>query len=432
MREDSSWSRKQIIGARDYLEKILQSMNDSLVVISPEGIIQAVNPATCVLLGYTQDELLNQSYTKIIKAGEFSFLTSWLHSLVTGRYIRNVEEIYLAKDGREIPVLFSGSLMLDDVGEVLGIVCAAQDITERKLAEESLRRAKDQLEVKVAERTAQLRQTNEQLELELSERKRAEEALTQAYSDLKNTQQELVQTEKLAALGRFSLGIAHEVKNPLAIILGGLEFLEAKLALKEPHALEAIVKIKDAIFRADSIVGGLLKFARPSELKTEKVRPVDLISEALALLQYRAPLVNITIHTEFSDEEMHIDVDRNQMQQVIFNLVNNAIEAMPGGGKVLVKAYRAQPQYCLRDMPCCALEVIDTGEGIPRVYQGKLFEPFFTTKRERRGTGLGLSIARTIVNNHGGDILIESEVGRGTSVKVILPLAKSAGGHAHA
>jgi PAS domain S-box-containing protein len=423
MAESFHKSSDDIISAKDYTEKILRSMNDALVVVSTKGDIRVVNTATCIMLGYDEEELVGQPFKKILKPHGQSFVGPWLSNLAAARFIRNIEETYVAKDGREIPVLFAGSLMLDDYGKVLGIVCAAQDITERKYAEEQLRRAKDSLEIKVTERTAELNATNERLQFELSERKKAEGALQSAYTELKNTQVELVQTEKIAALGRFSLGIAHEVRNPLSIILGGLEYLEMKLNAQDERVKDAIAKIKEAIFRADNIVGGLLRFARPSELKTEKIKPEDLINEAIALVKYRAPLGNIAIKTQYCQGNFFVEVDRNQIQQVLFNLVNNAIEALTQGGEITIKCYRSEVSLFSEGKSDCVIEITDTGEGIPKDNMSKVFEPFFTTKRDHRGTGLGLSIARSIVNNHRGEITIESEAGKGTTVKIILPLS---------
>jgi len=251
------------------------------------------------------------------------------------------------------------------------------------------------------------------------ERKQAEELLEKAYVELKKTQEELIQSEKLAALGRFSAGVAHEVKNPLAIIESGIEFLDLKLQGADQDTKTALSKIKEAVVRADNTVRDLLRFAKPSELKIERVNPNDLIREVVSLLAYKTPLANIEIKTEFAEEELHIEVDKNQIQQVIFNILLNAIDALLVQGKITIRTYR----QTLAGKHNCILEFIDTGIGIPKENVVRLFEPFFTTKREKKGTGLGLSISKTIVNNHRGDIVIESELGKGTDVKVIFPLA---------
>jgi len=238
---------------------------------------------------------------------------------------------------------------------------------------------------------------------------------------LKETQQELIQSEKLAALGRFSSGIAHEIKNPLGIILGGSEFIEMKLSRADSDVKTAINKIKESTFRANTIVQDLLKFARPSALKTEKIKPKDLINETLSLLKYRAPLIDIKIQTHFAKEKLHIEVDKNQMQQVLFNLLMNAIEAMPKGGAIIIKTYKMALSESSLAKRLCVIEIMDTGEGIPKKNLQKIFEPFFSTKKERKGTGLGLSMAKMIVNNNNGDLVIESKPGKRTTAKIVLP-----------
>ncbi len=238
---------------------------------------------------------------------------------------------------------------------------------------------------------------------------------------LKKTQQELIQSEKLAALGRFSSGIAHEIKNPLGIILGGSEFLEMKLPKVDSEVKTAINKIKESTFRANTIVQDLLKFSRPSALKTERINPKDLIRETLSLFKYRTPLINIKIQTHFAKEKMYLEVDKNQMQQVFFNLLMNAIEAMPKGGAIMIKTYKMAPSESSLADKLCVIEVADTGEGIPKKNLERIFEPFFTTKRERKGTGLGLSMTKMIVNNHKGDLAIESISGKGTTAQIVLP-----------
>lgn len=256
---------------------------------------------------------------------------------------------------------------------------------------------------------------------DVTERIRAEEFLKKAYAELKQTQQELIQSEKLAALGRFSLGLAHEVKNPLAIILSGVEYLELKCQCADHDIQRATEVIKDAVFRADETIKRLLKFSRPESLKIEKINPVDLVNEAVSLFKYTAPLVNIEIKTEFSPEQILVEVDKGQIQQVLFNLVMNSIDAMHKGGIIMIKVYKRNPPEFPEAK--CIIKVIDTGEGISKENLSKIFEPFFTTKRDTRGTGLGLSISRAIINDHKGELSLTSEVNVGTTVKIVLPLA---------
>lgn len=248
----------------------------------------------------------------------------------------------------------------------------------------------------------------------VSQRKRFEERL-------KKIQYTLIQFEKLSALGRFSSGIAHEVKNPLGIILGGIEFLEKKLVVADKDVKMAMKKIKEATLRADSVVRNLLRFAMPAEIKLEKVTPQDLINDTLALLRYRVSLINIHFLIEFSKEDIFIEIDKNQIQQVLFNLIINAVEAMSKGGQIKIKVYKTMLSEIFADKPACVIEIIDSGEGIPPDNIPKLFEPFFTTKRDKKGTGLGLSVSKMILENHKGTLTIDSEYKKGTTAKVILP-----------
>ncbi|MCK4519728.1 MAG: GAF domain-containing protein [Candidatus Omnitrophica bacterium] len=254
------------------------------------------------------------------------------------------------------------------------------------------------------------------------ERIKANEELRQSSEKLKLAQHGLVQSEKLAALGRFSSGIAHEVKNPLGIILGGTEYLEKKLQSKDKDIKIALEKIKESTLRADTIVRNLVKFAMPSEIKKEKIHPRDLVNDALSLLKYRSSLINVDIVAEFSKEDIRIEVDKNQLNQVLFNILINAIDAMPKGGIIKIKTYKAPGAEFSKAEPVCVIEIVDRGEGIPKENFSRLFEPFFTTKRDKKGTGLGLVMSKTIVENHRGFLLVDSEPGKGTRVRVILPI----------
>lgn len=242
--------------------------------------------------------------------------------------------------------------------------------------------------------------------------------------NLEKAQAELVQVEKMAALGRFSSGIAHEVKNPLGIILGGVEYLERKLRALvggDSDVQETLRMMKESTLRADSIVRNLLQFARPADLKTEEVDPAELMKNAVAMIQYGASVKNIRIETRF-ETGLRIFVDKNQMLQVLFNLVSNAVDAMQKRGVLTLLTCRQGDLKAPAES--CVMEVRDTGEGISKENMARLFEPFFTTKRDRKGTGLGLSTARTIVEKHNGRLTVESEPGIGTTVRVILPMSR--------
>lgn len=288
------------------------------------------------------------------------------------------------------------------------------------------RRALEATNQTLRQQAAELQQLTRTLDQRVAERT---EALTnqiverhEAEAELRRAQAQLIQSEKLAALGRFSAGLAHEVKNPLGVVLGGLEYLETRVPPGDHEWSEAIQKMKEAVVRADAVVLGLLQFARPSQRTLERTDPQTLVTDTLAFLRYRAPLSNIQIVTEFASNGLAVSVDRNQMQQVLFNILTNAVEAMPQGGMIGVRTY-AEPPAAPGGPGRCVVEVADTGAGMAPAALANLFEPFFTTKRDQKGTGLGLSIAKMIVEHHGGDILMESQPGKGTTVRIVLPQA---------
>lgn len=261
---------------------------------------------------------------------------------------------------------------------------------------------------------------------DISERKKAEKELRLAFIGLRDTQLELMQSEKLAALGRFAAGIAHEVKNPMGIILGGAEYLEKKLTEADEDTRTAIVKIREAVIRGNSILQSLLQYAQPSALNSELLDPSDLVNDILSLVKYKDTFDKIKCFTEFHEEKIMVRADKNQIHQVLFNIIRNAGEAMPGGGTVTVRTYVSKDPEILSGKEACVIEIADTGPGIPKDLLQKVSEPFFTTKERKVGTGLGLFITKNIISNHKGRLIIDSVEGKGTTIKVVLPRAENA------
>lgn len=257
---------------------------------------------------------------------------------------------------------------------------------------------------------------------DITERVRAEEFVARAYKQLKDAQTELIQSEKMAALGRFSAGIAHEIKNPLSIVLGGLEFLGAKLPRGEEDIEKAFAITKDSLLRANSILESLLQYSRPSDSRREVINIPDITVFVLDMVKIRARMSSVKIDTEF-EQNMPVSVDKNQIQQVLLNILKNSLEAMPKGGNINIKTYKTVEPKLSDEKQSCVIEIKDNGVGISRKDLSKLSEPFFTTKERGVGTGLGLFISKIIVDNHGGRLLIDSTEGEGTTIKIVLPLA---------
>ena len=232
---------------------------------------------------------------------------------------------------------------------------------------------------------------------------------------LRETQAQLLQSEKLAAVGQLGAGIAHEVKNPLAGILGC-----AQLSLKKAEAGSPLEKnlqlIEKETKRCKTIIDNLLRFARQEEAVREPIEINRVIEDAVAIVRHQLELQRVKVLQELASDLPLIRGNANQLQQVVMNLLINAQDALEGRpGTVTVTSAR-------RGAGRIELRVVDTGPGIPKEIQPRLFEPFFTTKPRGKGTGLGLAVTYGIVKEHQGEIRVDSEPGRGATFVITLPV----------
>jgi signal transduction histidine kinase len=246
------------------------------------------------------------------------------------------------------------------------------------------------------------------------------ERVRKAAAELEATQKQLFQAEKLAALGKLSAGIAHEIRNPLTSI----KILIHSLA--DPGATESsrekdLNVIESEIERVNKIIRQFLDFARP---RPPALVPADarrLVDETLALAGYEIESQGVELEREDERDLPPVPMDREQMKQVLLNLILNALQAMPGGGKLRIQTALVGAEEGAQADRAVEIRVRDTGGGIPAEIRNRIFEPFFSTKEE--GIGLGLSVAQRIVEEHGGRIRVESREGQGTTFAVLLPLA---------
>lgn len=236
--------------------------------------------------------------------------------------------------------------------------------------------------------------------------------LAQANTRLQMAQQQLIQSEKLAAVGQLTAGIVHDVKNPLAVIAGLAEELEEEIG-EQPGVDEHLRLIRKSAFRASNIVSDLLKFARQSDPELMRQDLCETVKTSLRLTDYLARKGNVKVETEFASPQVIANYDATQLEQVLINLIQNAIQAMPDGGNLYVNV-REKGEWA-------EVVVKDSGTGISEDTLGRIFDPFFTTKPEGEGTGLGLSVSYGIVKQHKGDIDVESKVGEGTKFTIKLP-----------
>ncbi len=237
--------------------------------------------------------------------------------------------------------------------------------------------------------------------------------LAEINARLQAAQAQLIQSEKLAAVGQLTAGIVHDVKNPLAVIKGLAEEAAEDPSLDD-FTIEALRTIRESATRANTIVTDLLKFARQSTPVVHRRDIRETLRSVFRLTEYLLRKGHVTLHADLPEESVMVRYDAQQIEQVLINLMTNAIQAMPEGGDLFVDLESAEEHV--------EIIVRDEGSGIPDEYIGKIFDPFFTTKAEGEGTGLGLSVSYGIVTEHGGHIEVESEVGEGTTFKVILPI----------
>ncbi len=296
------------------------------------------------------------------------------------------------------------------------LVRSLQYAIERNRIEEALRESCETLEEKVKERTRQLSESNRLLTKEIEERKKKEQELRVAYTKLKETQSQLIQAEKMRMVGMLASGVAHEVKNPLAIILQGIEFLEKRVDSYDDNIKLTFNVIKEAINRADSIVKGLLDFSSISQLEVSKVDINSLLEESIFLLKHQFDKRQIKVTKEFSDNLPSLYIDKNRIEQVFVNIFMNAAYAMEKGGVLKVRTRLSDDHLRL------IVEVEDTGCGIDENIIDKIFDPFFTTNRGKGGTGLGLAIVKNIVEMHGGEIEVSNKEEGGVRVIVVFKI----------
>jgi signal transduction histidine kinase len=267
----------------------------------------------------------------------------------------------------------------------------------------------------LAEKDKGDKQRMERLNRELSEKTRK---LELAYSQLADAQRQIIQTEKLSSLGTLVAGVAHEINNPIGIIANRVEVLRLE---HEEQGLDDALKEDLAVIhrqahRVTEITAALLAYARQSSHEQSLLDLNTVVRSALLLWQPQAEQV-IRVETALHEPLPTIMGDVTQLQQVVINLLSNALDATPPGGTITVAT------RCLGELPSTvALEVTDTGTGIPVEHLSKVFDPFFTTKPPGKGTGLGLSVCFGIVQDHQGTITVDSQDGRGSTFTVIFPV----------
>jgi PAS domain S-box-containing protein len=355
----------------------LEAAANGMMITNANGEIIWVNPALTRSSGYSAQELIGQT-PRLLKSGkqDDSFYKELWETILAGKIWHNTI-INQRKDGALYHDDMTIAPIRDPNGTITHFVAVEQDITE-------LQRA-----------LAQLTSKNQELAL---------------------MTQQLWHASKLATMGELAASVAHELNNPLATVTLRVELLTMQLPANSPM-LQPLAVISHEVERMAKLVHNLLEFSRRGHRQISTLDIRHEITHSVEFVQYYLRNRKIEVVTEFPKSLDTIQADRQHLRQLFLNLLTNASDAMPKGGKLTVRARNSM----LENTKAVQVEFSDTGEGISAEDREKVWEPFFTTKTEGKGTGLGLAICRRIVDEHRGRIEIESETGLGTTVRVTLP-----------
>ncbi len=352
--------------SRDYVDNIIKSMVETLIVVGPDARIKTVNRATADLLGYEEAELIGKPVAVIFtQEDDVPFTGKNMKALLKQGFLKDYEMTYRAKDGDLIPVNFSGSIMRNSRGELVGVIGVARDVRE-----------------------------------------------------LKKLQLQLIQAEKLVGVGQLAAGVAHELNTPLAGLLGLLRVYKKGVS-QDSQADKDLNLMVDAAEHMAHVVRDLTAFARQSKSEFEELDLNDVIESTLSFSSRQLIVKNIKMTKKYTSNLLKILGDKSQLQQVVLNMITNARDAIIDGGEFTIKTRNSKQGGKV------VMEFIDTGIGIKKENISRIFDPFFTTKKPGKGAGLGLSVAHGIIKAHGAEIMLETHLERGTKFKIMKKRKKS-------
>ncbi|EOS53400.1 ATP-binding protein [Paenibacillus barengoltzii] len=344
---------------KEYLESIISQTADAIHITDVKGRVLQVNAAFERLYGWSSEEIVGK-YLEYLPEFELDGRTIWRPEAEVIETAESVlaETVRLRKDGSQVEVSISVSPIFDQAGKITALISISRDMTEHNKMEDLLRRS-----------------------------------------------------EKLTTVGQLAAGVAHEIRNPLTTLRGFLQMQQRTRTVNVMHTDVMLAELD----RINLIVSEFLILAKPQAVQFQIKDVRFTMGDVVSLLDSEAHLHNIEFEVHFSPSPVLVHCEENQLKQVFINLLKNAMEAMPKGGKILLQVEEDDSGFAV-------LRVIDEGEGIAKDRLQKLGEPFYTNKE--KGTGLGLMISQRIIEGHRGTLKIESELGKGTAVTITLPIVQ--------
>ncbi|TSA45490.1 MAG: response regulator, partial [Deltaproteobacteria bacterium] len=387
--------------------------------LSEPGLILEANLTAVNLLGAARGALINQRISRFILKEDHNIYYLHRKQLFETGEPQACELRMVKSDGAQFWSRLEATWAQDTDGAPTCRIVLS-DIAERKKTEEALQRAHDELEQRVAEQTAELRQANEELRTDIIKRKLAEE-------ERRILQERLRQADKMESIGTLAGGIAHDFNNLLMGIQGHASLTLLDLDPSHPH-YERLKSIEEQVQSGADLTRQLLGFAREGRYEVKPADMNDIINKTSSM--FGRTKKEISIHRKYGKGLWTVGVDRGQMEQVFMNLYVNAWQAMPGGGEiyletenVLLEDEQAFP-YAITPGKYVKISVTDTGTGMDEKTRERIFDPFFTTKEMGRGIGLGLATVYGIIKGHGGMIDVYSKPGHGTTFHIYLPASE--------
>ncbi|VAX22758.1 hypothetical protein MNBD_NITROSPINAE02-1918 [hydrothermal vent metagenome] len=402
MVRDITIRKKAFVALKESEKRFREALEKVCMVtaqVEANGKIMFCNDYFLRVTGWEKKDVLGRNLFALFIADKFhAALKKRLYESIAMRVeIKQMEQEIITRSGDCRLVMFNTTNLLDHKGRVIGVTIIGEDITERKKSEEI--------------------------------KKESNERLRKANEELQKAQTQLVRSEKLASLGHLAAGVAHEIRNPLNIISTSIQLLSMEERLS-PETVKTSRIVMEQVKRASKITENLREFAREKKPEIIKMDLHDFLERTIALVEYEMSLENITVVRNFNSGPIYLLGDEDQLAQVFLNVIGNARDSMNekqeefSYDELQKRGWVGQLVIeTIVNEHMAGVRFRDTGVGVTRETKEKIYDPFYTTKREGKGTGLGLAIAYGIIENHGGRIEIESDVGEGAEFSVFLPLA---------